>query len=181
MACVQPGGMCFCRNSKGKNHCCTNFWLCVLTPIAKCVIYVFVIMAIIMMVGTFSLLAVSSGDLIPHYGEKFVDDKVGTNDFIAQWITTQLIAAVQQVFVGYITFTLKWKKANDPTRIKKDKKREKFIKKLNKGMPYPGYPTEQYLKGKKAKIAPAPQGQGTMTAVPSVGGGQRGTVAVVTQ
>ena len=32
-----------------------------------------------------------------------------------------------------------------------------------------------------AKIAPAPQGQGTMTAVPSVGGGQRGTVAVVTQ
>lgn len=58
---------------------------------------------------------------------------------------------------------MKWNKANNPDKIKSEKKKAKFIKKLNKGIPYPGYPQEQYMKGKMAQVAPVPMaGQQTM-------------------
>lgn len=163
MACLQPGGSCFCRNAKGEKTCCTKFWLCVLGPIAKLIVYVFVLIAIVMLTVGITAVTLSSAQLSYHYGEGFTEKYVPASGFVGTWFYSQMIAAVQQIFVGYITFTMKWNKANNPDKIKSEKKRAKFVKKLNKGIPYPGYPQEQYMKGKKAQVAPVPvTGQETM-------------------
>jgi len=163
MACLQPGGACFCRNAKGEKTCCTKFWLCVLGPIAKLIIYVFVLLAIVMLTVGIVAVNVASSRLAYHYGDGFTSKYVPAGGFVGTWFFSQMIAAIQQIFVGYITFTLKWNKANNPDKIKSEKKKAKFIKKLNKGIPYPGYPQEQYMKGKMAQVAPVPMaGQQTM-------------------
>ena len=76
-----------------------------------------------------------SSRLAFHYGDGFTSKYVPAGGFVGTWFFSQMIAAIQQIFVGYITFTMKWNKANNPDKIKSEKKKAKFIKKLNKGIP----------------------------------------------